>query len=106
MCGFTGAGISAASGISTYRIPAIVGSLRITGHAQCLAKHPDKSQEILGGFFLPWKKPGRTQRTWLLPARRNGSSCGRHYPNVDNLHRKPEAGPSMNCMGTCSGFVA
>ena len=49
---FTGAGISAASGISTYRDEGgLWDRYGSQGMLNVLAKHPDKAHEILGGFF-------------------------------------------------------
>jgi NAD-dependent deacetylase len=95
---FTGAGISAESGISTYRDP---GGLWDTykegasgGILAVLASYPEKAPEILGGFFERLKRaqpnPGHLS---LVEMEKMGYIKTVITQNVDNLHR--EAGSSL-----------
>jgi len=88
----TGAGVSAESGISTYRDP---GGLWDTyqegssgGMMAVLAAHPDKAPEILGGFFGRLKEarpnPGHLA---LAELEQMGRLTSVITQNVDGLHR-------------------
>jgi len=88
----TGAGISAESGISTYRDP---GGLWDTykegasgGMLGVLAAHPEKAQEILSGFFgrLKQAKPNPAHLA-LAELEKRGCISSVITQNVDGLHR-------------------
>ena len=79
---FTGAGISAASGISTYRDTGGLwdrfGSEDIFN---VLAEHPDKAHEIIESFFSALEKARPNPAHLALgQTRRNGPPCSRHHP--------------------------
>jgi NAD-dependent deacetylase len=87
---FTGAGISAASGISTYRDSGgLWDRYGSQGMLNVLTKHPDKTQEILGGFFSALEK-ARPNPAHLALARLEemGHLVAVITQNVDNLHRE------------------
>ena len=105
---FTGAGISAASGISTYRDSGgLWDRYGSQGMLNVLAKHPDKAHEILEVSSLPWKNPGRIRRTWPWPSSKKWATLRPSLPRMWIIFTvKPEANPFTNCMETCSGFAA
>lgn len=89
---FTGAGVSAESGISTYRDP---GGLWDTyqegasgGMLAVLASYPEKAPEILGGFFdrLKGAQPN-VGHLALVEMERMGYIRTVITQNVDSLHR-------------------
>jgi len=87
---FTGAGISAASGISTYRdTGGLWDRYGSQGMLNVLAGHPDKAQEILGGFFSALEA-ARPNPAHLAMARLEewGRLTAVITQNVDNLHRE------------------
>ncbi len=87
---FTGAGVSAASGISTYRDEGgLWDRYGSQGMLNVLAKHPDKAHEILGGFFSALEA-ARPNPAHLALARLEemGHLAGLITQNVDNLHRE------------------
>jgi NAD-dependent deacetylase len=87
---FTGSGISAASGISTYRDEGgLWDRYGSQGMLNVLAKHPDKAQEILGGFFSALEA-ARPNPAHLALARLEemGRFVALITQNVDNLHRE------------------
>ncbi len=87
---FTGAGISAASGISTYRDSGGLWDRYGTqGILNVLAKHPDKTHEILDGFFSALEK-ARPNPAHLALAQLEemGHIEAVITQNVDNLHRE------------------
>ena len=87
---FTGAGISAASGISTYRdAGGLWDRYGSQGILNVLARHPDKAQEILGGFFSALEA-ARPNPAHLALARLEGQGhlTAVITQNVDNLHRE------------------
>jgi len=87
---FTGAGISAASGISTYRDEGgLWDRYGSQGMLNVLAKHPDKAHEILGGFFSALEA-ARPNPAHLALARLEemGHVTALITQNVDNLHRE------------------
>jgi NAD-dependent deacetylase len=87
---FTGAGISAASGISTYRdTGGLWDRYGSQGMLNVLAKHPDKAHEILGGFFSALEA-ARPNPAHLALARLEemGHLVAVITQNVDNLHRE------------------
>jgi NAD-dependent deacetylase len=87
---FTGAGISAASGISTYRDKGgLWDRYGSQGMLNVLAKHPDKAHEILGGFFSALEA-ARPNAAHLALARLEemGHLVAVITQNVDNLHRE------------------
>ncbi len=87
---FTGAGISAASGISTYRDKGgLWDRYGSQGMLNVLAKHPDKAHEILGGFFsaLEEARPNPAHQA-LARLEEMGHLVALITQNVDNLHRE------------------
>jgi NAD-dependent deacetylase len=87
---FTGAGISAASGISTYRdTGGLWDRYGSQGILNVLAKHPDKAHEILGDFFSALEK-ARPNPAHLALAQleKMGHLAAVITQNVDNLHRE------------------
>jgi NAD-dependent deacetylase len=87
---FTGAGISAESGISTYRDKGgLWDRYGSQGMLNVLAKHPDKAQEILGGFFSALEA-ARPNAAHLALARLEemGHLTAVITQNVDGLHRE------------------
>lgn len=87
---FTGAGISAASGISTYRDSGgLWDRYGSQGILNVLAKHPDKTHEILNGFFTALEK-ARPNPAHLALAQleKKGHLVAVITQNVDNLHRE------------------
>jgi NAD-dependent deacetylase len=94
---FTGAGVSAESGISTYRDPGGLWDTYAEGSSggmlAVLAAHPEKAPEILGGFFdrLKQAQPNPGHRS-LVALEQLGYIHTVITQNVDNLHR--EAGSS------------
>jgi NAD-dependent deacetylase len=87
---FTGAGISAASGISTYRDPGgLWDRYGSQGMLNVLAKHPDKAHEILKGFFsaLEAARPNPAHVA-LAQLEEMGHLVAVITQNVDNLHRE------------------
>lgn len=87
---FTGAGISAASGISTYRDSGGLWDRYGTqGILNVLAKHPDKTHEILDGFFSALEKAQpNPAHLALAKLEEMGHLAGVITQNVDNLHRE------------------
>ena len=89
----TGAGISAESGISTYRDPGGLWDQYEEGSGggmlAVLAAHPEKAPEILGGFFGRLEKavpnPGHLA---LVDLERMGLLRSVITQNVDGLHRQ------------------
>lgn len=87
---FTGAGVSAASGISTYRdTGGLWDRYGSQGMLNVLAKHPDKAHEILGGFFsaLEAARPSPAHLA-LAQLEEMGHLVAVITQNVDNLHRE------------------
>jgi NAD-dependent deacetylase len=87
---FTGAGISAASGISTYRDEGgLWDRYGSQGMLNVLAKHPDKAHEILGGFFsaLEAARPNPAHLA-LAQLEEMGHLTAVITQNVDGLHRE------------------
>jgi len=87
---FTGAGISAASGISTYRDSGgLWDRYGSQGMLNVLAKHPDKAYEILKDFFSSLEK-ARSNPAHLALAQLEGMGhlMAVITQNVDNLHRE------------------
>ncbi|MBN1471593.1 MAG: hypothetical protein JW925_07420 [Syntrophaceae bacterium] len=87
---FTGAGISAASGISTYRdTGGLWDRYGSEGILNVLNKHPDKAHEILGDFFCRLEK-ARPNPAHLALAQleKMGHLAAVITQNVDNLHRE------------------
>jgi NAD-dependent deacetylase len=87
---FTGAGISAASGISTYRDSGgLWDRYGSQGMLNVLAKHPDKTHEILESFFSALQK-ARPNPAHLALAQLEemGHLVAVITQNVDNLHRE------------------
>jgi NAD-dependent deacetylase len=87
---FTGAGISDASGISTYRDSGgLWDRYGSQGIFNVLAKHPDKTHEILNGFFSALEK-AQPNPAHLALAKLEGMGHleGVITQNVDNLHRE------------------
>ncbi len=87
---FTGAGVSAASGISTYRdTGGLWDRYGSQGMLNVLAKHPDKAHEILGGFFsaLEAARPNPAHLA-LAQLEEMGHLVAVITQNVDNLHRE------------------
>ena len=87
---FTGAGISAASGISTYRDSGgLWDRYGSQGILNVLAKHPDKTHEILDGFFSALEKARpNPAHLALSQLEKMGHLAGVITQNVDNLHRE------------------
>ena len=87
---FTGAGVSAASGISTYRdTGGLWDRYGSQGMLNVLAKHPDKAHEILGGFFsaLEAARPNPAHLA-LAQLEEMGHLVAVITQNVDNMHRE------------------
>lgn len=87
---FTGAGISAASGISTYRDSGGLWDRYGTqGILNVLAKHPHKTHEILDGFFSALEKAQPNPAHLVLAQLEEmGHIKAVITQNVDNLHRE------------------
>jgi NAD-dependent deacetylase len=87
---FTGAGISAASGISTYRDSGgLWDRYGSQGMLNVLAKHPDKAHEILDGFFSTLEKSRpNPAHVALAQLEKMGHLAAVITQNVDNLHRE------------------
>jgi NAD-dependent deacetylase len=87
---FTGAGISAASGISTYRDSGgLWDRYGSQGILNVLAKHPGKTHEILDGFFSALEKARpNPAHLALSQLEKMGHLAGVITQNVDNLHRE------------------
>jgi NAD-dependent deacetylase len=87
---FTGAGISAASGISTYRdAGGLWDRYGSQGMLNVLANHRDSAHEILGNFFSALEK-ARPNPAHLALARLEemGHLAAVITQNIDNLHRE------------------
>ena len=87
---FTGAGISAASGISTYRDSGgLWDRYGSQGMLNVLAKHPDKAHEILEDFFSSLEKARpNPAHVALAQLEKMGHLVAVITQNVDNLHRE------------------
>ncbi|MBU2547551.1 MAG: hypothetical protein KKB20_03985 [Proteobacteria bacterium] len=87
---FTGAGVSAESGISTYRDPGgLWDRYGSEGMLSVLARHPDQAHEILGGFFSALEA-ARPNPAHVALARLEalGYLDAVATQNVDSLHRE------------------
>ena len=87
---FTGAGVSAESGISTYRDPGgLWDRYGAEGMLNVLARHPDQAHEILSGFFNALKaaRPNPAHAA-LARLEALGHLAAVATQNVDNLHRE------------------